>query len=330
MKVVQIAGDLSAANGVGTFVRNLVRALEREGVGSTLAPRADGVLDGADLVHIHGLWRPDYHLAAVAARRRGLPVVWSTHGMTAPWAMAHRRWKKLPAWLVYQRGDLRRATALHATSDAEAEWNRALGLGESAVVPLGTEVGSVTPVAPSDTARTLRVTFVGRLHPIKGLDRLLRAAKLVGDRAEFRLVGPDEDGYRAKLEREAARLGLRNVVFAGPAYGEDLAAAYDDCDVLVLPSHTENFGAVVVDALAHARPVIAARGTPWRTLEEHGCGWWTDNEPAALAAVVVAAAELPRSELYARGLVGRRLVEERYSWEAVARGMAAVYRRALG
>ena len=180
-----------------------------------------------------------------------------------------------------------------------------------------------------------RVLFVGRVYPVKGLMNLVRAAAIVNQsinqsvNLSIRIVGPDQAGHRAELEAECARLGVKNVQFVGEKHGAELDAEYAGCDVLVLPSFTENFGGVVVDALAHGKPVIASRFTPWGELEEKGCGWWVDNVHESLAKTIAEAANLPRERLAEMGEKGRKLVEAKYTWEAVAKTMVEGYERVL-
>ena len=285
-----------------------------------------------DIMHIHGLWTLGLRRVVAKAVKAGMPIVWSPHGMLAPWAMRHKGWKKFPAWWLWQKRDLGKAAAIHCTTEQEVRWCEALGFKNCFVVPLGTRgvlscterVGHVKKV----------LLFVGRLYPVKGLENLIHAWAAIEGRIRtgwtLRLVGPDQAGYRKVLEKLVRRLGLEaSVVFAGARLGDDLNREYDDCDCLVLPSFTENFGATIVDALAHGRPCIASTFTPWKELEERGCGWWVSNEPASLAKTLsdmMNAGEERRMEM---GRRGRSLVEEKYTWPAIAQRMKEKYESLL-
>ena len=289
-----------------------------------------------DIVHIHGIWTPVLHRVVTCATEAGVPIVWSPHGMLAPWAMRHKGWKKWPVWWLWQRRDLAKAAIIHATTELEAGWVRGLGLrNELSVVPLGTSL----PERKNDFQNKEKIVlFVGRIYPVKGLVNLINAwAILFGeaktkpvsgefDSWKLRIVGPDEAGHKAELERLIEAKGLRGKVeLAGAKFGNGLDWEYDRCECLVLPSFTENFGATVPEALAHGKPCIASTFTPWRELEEMGCGWWVSNEPAELAKAIgemMAAGEDARREMGERG---RRLVEEKYSWSGVAAQMLKEY-----
>ena len=329
-RVLQIWLDRARASGVGTFGRELVAHLAGAGVACDLGGLPDDPdyrAKAYDAVHIHGIWLPPEHRACRWAVAKGIPVVWSTHGMTAPWALRSKALKKRLAWWLYQRRDLFGASVVHVTSAQEERWVRDVGYrGRVVVIPLGTSLDASLAPPPRSADGPLKLLFVGRLHPVKALPDLLRALASVPSVA-LRLVGPDEAGHRAELEALVGELGLaERVTFAGPKFGADLEAEYRACDVLALPSHTENFGGVVIDALACGRPVIASRHTPWSELEANRCGWWADNGVAGLAEALVRAAALPRAELDAMGDRGRALVRATYSWSAVATAMADVYR----
>ena len=147
---------------------------------------------------------------------------------------------------------------------------------------------------------------------------------------KLRIVGPDQAGHLACLKSEVRSLNLESSVeFPGPKFGEELSQEYDNCDSLVLPSFTENFGATVVDAMAHGKPCIASTFTPWKELEEGRCGWWVSNEPEPLAKAIremIEVGDMTRSEM---GRRARSLVELKYTWSVVAKKMTGVYEMML-
>jgi glycosyltransferase involved in cell wall biosynthesis len=288
-----------------------------------------------DILHDNGIWLAHNHGLARYARELRLPRVVSTRGMLEPWALRHRWWKKKPAWWFYQKRDLAAASALHATSEAEAAHLREFRLPpEILMLPNGVRLPEAAGPGMSDTAdmrdpsiRT--VLFVGRLHPVKGLDSLLRAWALLRPAAwSLRLVGPDEGGHRAELERLVAAEGMGSgVSFAGIREGGALQREYRRASLFVLPSRMESFGMAVVEAFAHGLPVITTAGTPWRGIGEEGCGWCCDGSVSGLAAALREAVALSPDELARMGGRGRKLVAARYDWNAVAAGFLDLYKR---
>lgn len=362
MKIRHVLLDPMRASGVNFFCTTLNRALCAAGLDSALAITPGAVEPGSiarrldaewpDVVHVHGIWLRGHHEAAVWARRNGVPVVWSTHGMTAPWSLRHKWWKKGPAWWLYQKSDLKRAALVHVTSEQEAKWNLDLGLANRQIlVPLGTEekVLSNHPRNGGLPSSWFTILFVGRIYPVKGLVNLIQAMGVLKKRNNcqsqnfpfrLRIVGPDQDGYQAVLQTACDHLDLTwdvaadgemsqphsaDVIFTGPKFSDELSSEYANCDVLVLPSFTENFGGVVVDALAHGKPVIASRFTPWRDLERRGCGWWVDNSPESLANAIREASVSPSEKRDEMGMRGRAYVQESFTWMAVAKKMVEGY-----
>ena len=330
MKILQIVCGLGKASGVTTFVENVVSELRALGnavdvctcadptaleshttPSSTLVPSSSlpnsSRSGNYDVVHIHCLWTPLLHRASVWAKRRGIPVVWSTHGMTAPLSLRHKWWKKCLPWHIYQKWDLRRAVLVHSTVELEAKWNADLGFTRGFIAPLGTSLPNSDIQAFSDSGiHTL--LFVGRVYPVKALDRLIEGFSRVEVEKRrnwrLRIVGPDQAGHMAELVALCARLGLSYstptmdgeastsnhqsttsplVEFVGPRFDAELEVEYASCDCLALVSYTENFGATVVDAMAHGKPVITSTKTPWREVADRKWGWWVDNDPETLS-----------------------------------------------
>jgi glycosyltransferase involved in cell wall biosynthesis len=277
------------------------------------------------VAHVNGLWDPFLHSALRGARKRGIPTVVSVRGMLEPWALQHKALKKRLAWWLYQRRDLVGAAVLHSTSDAETDSIRGQGLTNPICrIPNGVDVPERDRCGGP---RQQVVRFLGRLHPIKGLDLLLRAWAAV-DRSDWLLdiVGPDEDGYRRVLEALVCELGLaRSVTFSGALRGDAKWSALGEAGVVVLPSHSENFGLAAAEALAAGTPVIASRGTPWSGLVEHGCGWWVPARPDAFAAALKKAMSTGLEGLDTMGEQGRNYVSSSFSWRQVAEQMRDVY-----
>lgn len=224
----------------------------------------------ADIVHIHSLWEEVQHQAARAAYRRHIPYIIRPCGMLDPWSLAQSRWKKKLYMLWRLRKNLNRACALHFTADTERDLTRPLKLKAPAIVePNGIDLKEFEHLPPRGGFRAKHgiapdrpmAMFLSRLHPKKGLELLIPAfAQATAGQLSSALlviVGPDAEGYQAKIEDLVARHGLRDrVIFAGMLRGADRVAALADADVFVLPSHQENFGIAVVEALAAGTPVI--------------------------------------------------------------------------
>lgn len=291
------------------------------------------------VVHIHGLWR--LHAAQVIryAQRIGAPIVISPHGMLHAAALRQRAIFKRAARRLFQDNVLRRARCLHATAAEEADEIRRLGFdGPIAVIPWGVEAPPAR-AARADPASGASpdsrvVLFLGRFHPTKGLDVLLRAWALAHRRfpsSRLVLAGYDDADYRRRLVALAASLGVTDsTTFAGPVEGAARETLFADASVLVLPSPAENFGFVVPEALVRGIPVITTEGTPWSSLAAEACGWWIPGGEEALAAAIGAALDQSPDALRAMGDRGRTFASARFSWDGVAKKMIALYAWTLG
>jgi glycosyltransferase involved in cell wall biosynthesis len=303
---------------VGAMRRSvaLARALRHE-AGST------------DIVHSHGLWLMPNIYAGRESARAGKPLVVSPRGMLSPAALTFGRWKKRAFWQLLQERSVRGAACIHATSLGEYRDIREFGLRNPvAVIPNGIDVIPLSNIqAANGEKRT--VLSLGRVHPKKGLDRLLQAwAKLESKNPDWRLViaGPAEAGHDGELLRLASSLGLRHAELRGAIYGEEKFEAFRGADLFVLPSLSENFGLTVAESLAAGTPVIVTKGAPWSALDAEGCGWWIDHGVEPLAASLQRAMAMPRVTLKAMGFRGRGWMERDFSWDRVSSDMLEVYR----
>ncbi len=290
-----------------------------------------------DLVHVHGLWRGHFAQASRYARRDSVPVVVTVHGMLHPPALRQRAaFKRMARWL-FQDEVLRTARCLHATAPEEADEIRSLGFDRPiAVIPWGVDLPGAALAdrrpASADDHRVL--LFLGRLHPTKGLEALLRAwARVFRRFPSWRLVlaGYDEGHYRATLTALASELGLgESLRFTGPVEGDAREQLLTGAALLVLPSPSENFGFVVPEALARGVPVIATEGAPWSSLNAEECGWWIPIGEETLAATLADALSRPPDALRAMGQRGTRFARAHFTWQTVTASMLELYAWARG
>jgi glycosyltransferase involved in cell wall biosynthesis len=292
----------------------------------------------ADLLHDNGIWLPHNHRLALLAAKHRLPRLVSIRGMLEPWAVRHKRAKKRIAWWLYQRRDLTQAHCHITTGEAETCNLQRFELGVPIVtIPNGVDVPEKLP--PQNEAKLQRATrqglrtalFLGRIYPVKGLPMLVEAwARVRPNGWSLRIAGPDEAGHRKQVERVVADAGLENVIsFTGPVEPRLKSSVFFDANLFVLPTHSENFGMAVAEALAHGLPVLTTTGAPWSMLPERGCGWWVQPTIDGIADGLRRATSLDSETLRCMGEKGRALVQKEFSWDRVASLMLSTYEDVL-
>jgi len=191
------------------------------------------------------------------------------------------------------------------------------------VVPNGVDAPIQIERERGSARNSLQILYLGRLHPIKGIENLLQAVAQMDSSIRLSICGDGNANYRTSLKHMVAELGLNGrVIFHGPVNDEAKELQFLAADVVVVPSFKEAFCMVIAEALAHGVPVIASTGTPWEQIGAAGCGIWTDNDPNALTRAIEKAQGLPLDEM---GTRGREWMKREYSWPVIASRIVAEY-----
>lgn len=300
--------------------------------GPVLRLRSELPLPPPVVVHVHGLasltpWSP--YLSAKGA----FPVVGTLHGvldrrLQVGMGPLRRVW--------HQRLDLpllRRLDGVHATRVSEVESALPLrpGLTGPVLLPWGIADTRREAVFSSGGSRSPYFLAVGRLHPIKGLERLMRAFAAAGrplEGARLLIAGRGSREYVHDLQRLAISLRIRaRVELLGAVEPRALRSLYAEASALVLPSVYENFGMVVIEALREGCPVLASRQTPWATLESADAGRWIEFESPEAPRELVAC--LDPATRRRRGANARALFERHYEISRVVPSFAMWYEAVL-
>jgi glycosyltransferase involved in cell wall biosynthesis len=229
----------------------------------------ESTIKHADIVHIHGLWEEPQHQAAVLARKCKKPYLIRPCGMLDPWCLNQKRWKKQLYYQWRQKEDLNQAAALHFTSQLEQGGSSCLGLKSRSIIePNGVNLKKFNSLPPVNLFRARflpktgqrYIAFVGRIHPIKGLDLLIASlAALLFDDIMLCIIGPDEAGYQSQVEADIKHRSLTGkIIFTGMLRDDILLSALRGAELFVLPSYHENFGNAVIEALACGTPVVVS------------------------------------------------------------------------
>ncbi len=288
------------------------------------------------VVHTHGIYLWPLWTAAREAHRAGVPYVVSPRGMLEKELIEQKNaWLKASLIAFIEKQTLESAAAIHVTSRREADEAAGFGFNLRKVceVPNGVEIetASEMPVSPA-IARIITgspyVVFVGRINWKKGLDRLI-AALPHAESVRLVIAGNDEDAYQPTIEALATAAGVRDrVVFSGSVLGADKLALVAGSRALLLPSYSENFGNVVLEAMAAGRPVIVTPEVGVADLvRDTGAGVVVAGSPELLGGALASLVNDPAggSAMGARG----RAAAARFSWDSIAAQMEALYRSVI-
>lgn len=300
------------------------------------------ILRDFDIIHSHGLWVYTSFLAGRFSLKKSIPHVLAPCGMLGEKALMRSGWKKVVLRRMFQDSVLENAACLHAKSEAEYNDIRRLGLKNSvAVIPNPIEMITTCDSHKINefrqkyigTGRKKIILYLGRLHPVKGLERLLTAwASLERFHTTWQLIlaGPDESNYLAVLKNKLFSLGCgKSVSFTGQVGDYEKCIVYKAADLFVMPSDFESFGSAIGEAMMSGLPVITTTGTPWEVLNRNQAGWWVHPSPDSLASALKEGMILSNAQRQVMGEKGRALTN-RFRPERVAEDMIAVYRWLAG
>lgn len=296
------------------------------------------------IVIVHGLWQ--YHGLATrrACLRRGMPYVVYPHGMLDPWFKHTYPLKHLKKWLYWLWGEyrvLRDAQAVLFTAEderlaaRESFWlyrarEEVVGFGtESPPVDADAQRAAFTARFPELQGKRL-LLFLGRIHPKKGCHLLMQAFAAAGVDHHLVMAGPDPDGLRPELERLAGVAAAR-ITWAGMLQGAEKWGAFRCADAFILPSHQENFGIAVVEALACGVPaLISRRINIWREVEQDGAGLTDEDDVAGCTRLLQRWAELGESGREHLRAATAPCFAKRFAMQAAAARLDQVLMRLVG
>ena len=298
----------------------------------------------ADVVQVHGLWMWPQWCAARLARRLGKPLVVTSHGMLQPWMWQRQSWphrlKKTIYWNGLAYPAFRRAALIHALTPREAGVLASFFPRHTPrVIPHGIDLAAADQVlanlSPKDNREPPYFLFVGRLHPGKGIDLLIRAfARLPRNNFTLKIAGPTqlrEQAYANSIHSLVASLGLKDrILFAGEVYGAAKWQLYRDAWAFCLPSYSEVIGLVNLEAATAETPVITSYETGIVEDWERSGGVLLHPNEETIYAALCAAMAWPEEERRSRGKRLRALVKEQYSWTHVGQQWADTYHELAG
>ena len=257
MKILHIVAGLEESNGMANTARQFAEEERAQGHESAVSSDLSALDTTVNVVYLHGAWLPILWRAAKRARRLGAKLVIRPAGSYDPVRLAYHGWKKR-AVSFFEHRMLKRADVVLATCHAEEEWIRKYEPRVKRIeltdlkrfFRLNHETHEIHE---REAGISLHLLYLGRRHPLKGVEFLEEAVQ------EVQSLG--ERGQRAE---DKGQRGTRNceLRIVSNAFGEEKERVWEWCDVLVLPTLSENFGRVVAEALERGKRVITTDGAP--------------------------------------------------------------------
>lgn len=296
-----------------------------------------------DVVHAHALFSFSSLAAARMARMKQVPYVIRPLGVLNRWGMENRRrWLKALSFRLLELPMLRSAAAMHYTSRMELEEASRFGLScLQRVIPIGVDLtpfaqlplASVFAQRHPEVAGTRNLLFLSRIDVKKGIDLLIAAfARLSPRENNLRLIicGDGDAALVASLKQQSADAGVAgDITWAGQVGGEQRLAAFASAELFVLPSHSENFGIALLEAMAAGLPCISTDQVALAVdAAAHAAVKIAAREPAAIAEAIQSLLNA-ESERSAMSQAARRLAQEEYSLDAMGASLHQLYRDVL-
>lgn len=252
----------------------------------------------ADLIQLSSVFFPTAFITAFAARIFNKKLIWSARGELDTEALKISPFRKRPIlWAI--KKFIGNYPYFHSTCDEETIYIKNVFGNEAKIIQIPNFIE-----IPEKIERTSQnyLLYIGRLHPKKAIDNLLKALslseKFKSSSFTLKIAGKGTSEYENFLRQLVSILNLEDrIEFLGQVEGNVKQKLYADAFWTIFPSHTENFGNIVLESLAQNTPVIASKGTPWQILEHEKIGFWIENAPESLADAIDKIFEMP-PEIY--------------------------------
>lgn len=282
--------------------------------------------ENIDLIHIHAIWHAVQWAGLIVARKKKIPVVISVHGMLEKWFWNGDNYLKQLKKKVYISSVLRPAlssrTCFHAiTPEEEVNIKHFFPKNLTKIIPNAIHFPKTNEFQSNPIIPEYKIVFLGRLHPIKGVDILLHAFGSISqeyDNWHLEIVGPSEDEiYAQHLKNLVSDYRLNGKVdFLGYVAGEAKRKLLERAWVVVAPSYSEVVGMVNLEAALHRTPSITTYETGLLSWEESG-GLLIHPEVDPLTQALKKIMQWDIETRISKGEQAHKFVKENFSWEKV-------------
>jgi glycosyltransferase involved in cell wall biosynthesis len=297
----------------------------------------------ADIIHVNGIFSFPVSAGGITALYLGKPYLVSLHGGLLPATFCKKKLKKQFASKLFVNKILCSANCIHVTSDIEASICQEMGImSPVAMIANGIDPAAYQKVKPLDDYQVswkpqiegrVLILYLGRISQEKGIDLLIDSWKTVVRRfpdALLVVAGPVFDRFGMRMVNNVGHSYLRDsIIFTGNIGGELKTTLLHKAEILVLPSYSESFGNVVLEAMACHTPIVATEGTPWKSIETIGCGSWVPTRSDAISKAIVRMLSISDQERGKMGEKGHQFAATCFRWDKIAHQFIDTYRSIL-
>ncbi|MCD8387774.1 MAG: glycosyltransferase [Bacteroidales bacterium] len=272
----------------------------------------------AQIIQTNSLWMYSNFITEFARRGTKAKSVIVPRGTLSEYALSLSKMKKKLVLSLGQREALNKADLLVATCEMEYHDIRNFGIkAPVAMIPNGIHIPKI-----NDIKKAKRIIFLSRIHKKKGVDILIKAWNEIEKSGEFKdwslaIVGPAND-YSQEMENLSKGLGCKKISFPGRMDGVAKYKYLAESSIFILPTHSENFGIAVAEALACGTPAICTTGAPWSGLVEKGCGDWIELSEVNIKDSLCKMMRLPQNQLHLMGQKGIEWMKSEFDWDVIA------------
>jgi glycosyltransferase involved in cell wall biosynthesis len=286
-----------------------------------------------DVISIQNVWLGINWSVGRWARSRSIPYMVTIHGNLNQAALEFSAKKKRLARRIFFDSLLRGAKCLQALNEGEYLAIRRFGLPQPiCILPNGAEFpsggASKNRRSPKGEGDTRIVVYLGRLHPIKNIEGLIRAfhsASKVYSNSKLIIAGDGDERYKRHLMNLAKSGAGADIEFLGYVEGRRKSEVLDAADIFVLPSLSEGFAMAPLEAMAHQAAVLVTASCNFPEVETSGAGRVVECTTEAIRCGLEDLLSVDATELAAMGLRARDLVYARFTWESICKQLVDVY-----
>lgn len=290
-----------------------------------------------DVIHIHDFYTPQNVWIGWLSRLYKKPYVLSVHGCLEEERLNQRSIFKRAFIFLFGKSLLRNASYLIASSTNEEKAYKKFGIPGRKIVLLGHGIDEKefkTSTSWSESRKYFGfkkdwflVTFLGRIHKIKGLDLLVNAASQIKNENVHFVIAGSDDGYLSTLKKLIREKNLeQKIILLGTSYGVVKAKLFKATDLFVYPSYSEGFSLGILEMAASGKPLVVTKGCHFDAVEKYRAGKVVEPNPKAIMAAILHFVDRPDETIIA-GENARKLINDKYTMDKIGEKLLSVYKR---